>query len=237
MNLASELYRRRAPEVRRDESLEHALRASSVLTTGRRADGRQADRPRTVHRVAADRAERGKASVASVRGDADAVHPGPARDSDAPAIRASCPQDREGVVPNDDVGAPPTPLCLRPVGALLVWEVETCDEENGEVRRRADPGGELVDHVGAGLDADVVRMAERAAREAEDGAVLPDESGIGLRAAAVDGEDGLQWTASETSRSSRPSRSSAWPIRGCASSAFRASTGSRLSAALTVSRS
>jgi hypothetical protein len=34
----------------------------------------------------------------------------------------------------------------------------------------------------------VVRVAEGAAREAEQGAVLPDERGVGLRAAAVDRE-------------------------------------------------
>jgi hypothetical protein len=60
----------------------------------------------------------------------------------------------------------------------------------------------------------VVRMAERTAREAEQRTVVPDEGRIGLRPTAVDGEDGLQRTASATSRSSRPSTSSTWPISG-----------------------
>src|SRR5262249_16902877 len=158
-----------------------------------------------------------------VLGDADAVHPGATGDRDSPAALGSGPQHGIRVVPDDDLGSPAASLGFRAVGLLLIREVEACDEEKGKVGRRAALRGELVDPAGPRRDADVVRMAEGAADEAEDGSVLLDESGIGLRAAAVDGEDRFQWTASDTSPASRPSRSSAWPISGCASSAFRAS--------------
>ena len=237
VNLTSELDRRRATEVLRDESLEAGLRAAAVLAAGRRGDGRQTDRAPAVHLVAADLTERGKAHVAPVRTDADAIHSGSAGDRDAPTSRASRPQDGEGVVPDVDVGGPAAWLCRGGISLLLVREVETGQANDREVGRDADLRCERVDHVGARLHADVMRMAERAAGEAEQRSVLPDERRIGLRAAAVDREDGLQRIASATSWSSRPSTSSTWPIRGCASSAFRASTGSRLSAARTVSRS
>ena len=210
---------------------------AAVLAAGRSGDRGEADGAGAVHAVAADRAERGEARLAAVRRDADAVHPGAAGHGDAPAALASRPQDGEGVVADDDLGGPAAPLGLGSVGLLLVREVEPGEEEDGEVGRRADLRGERVDHVRARLDADVMRVAQRAAGEAEHRAVLPHESRVGLRAPAVDGEDGLQRTASATSRSSRPSTSSTWPISGWASSALRASTGSRLSAARTVSRS
>src|SRR5512133_574038 len=175
--------------------------------------------------------------MAPVRADADAVHSGSARDRDAPTARASRPQDGEGVVPDVDVGGPAAWLCLGGISLLLVREVETGQANDREVRRGADLRRERIDHVGARLHADVMRMAERAAGEAEHRSVLLDERRVGLRAPAVYGEDGLQWTASATSWPSRPSTSSTWPISGCASSAFRASTGSRLCAARTVRRS
>src|SRR5439155_11172527 len=133
---------------------------------------------------------------------------------DAPTARASCPQDGEGVVPDDEFGGPAAPVRLGGVVLLLVREVETGQEEDREIGRSSDLRREGIDHVGARLDADVMRVAEWAAGEAEHRSVLPDESRVGLRAPAVDGEDGLQWTASATSRSSRTSTSSTWPISG-----------------------
>ena len=120
-----ELDRGRAHEVLRDESFEFGLRAAAVLAAGRRGDCRQADRAPTVHRVAADLTERGKAHMAPVRADADAVHSGSASDRDAPTARASRPQDGEGVVPDVDVGGPAAWLCLGGISLLLVREVET----------------------------------------------------------------------------------------------------------------
>ena len=140
-------------------------------------------------------------------------------------------------LPDDDFGGPAAWLRLGGVGLLLVRKVETGQEKDREIGRDADLRSDRIDHVDARLHADVVRVAERAVDEAEHRPVLPDERRVRLRAPAVDGEDGLQRTASATSWSSRPSTSSTWPISGCASSAFRASTGSRLRAARTVSRS
>jgi hypothetical protein len=220
-----------------DESLEHAPRAPLVLATNGRADGRETHRARTVHRVAADRAERREAYVAAVRADADAVHPVPARDRDAPAACAPCPEHRKRVVADDGLGRPAAFLGFREVGVLLVREVEAGDEQDCEIGRSPDLGRERVDGIGARPDTDDLRVAERSSGKTEQGPVLANQRRVGLRASAVDREDGLQWTASATSRSSRPSTSSTWPISGCASNAFRASTGSRLSAARTVSRS
>ena len=222
MDLARELDRRRASEVLRNDPLEHGLRAPPVLAPSRRADSRQADRARAVHRVAADRPERSETHVPPVRADTDAVHSGPARDCDAPAARAPGAQDGEGVVADDDFAGPAASLRLRGVDLLLVREVKAGEQDDGEIGRSADLRCERVDRVGAGRDADVMRMAQRTACEAEQLSVLPDESRVGLRAPAVDREDGLQRTTSVTSGSSSPSTRSTWPISGWASNALRA---------------
>ena len=92
----------------------------------------------------------------------------------------------------------------------------------------------------------MVRRGERPAGVGEDGPVVADERKIRLRVPTVDREDdraahpvtsASERERSESSASSNDPASSSWPISGWASSALRATTGSRVRAASTASRS
>jgi len=67
-------------------------------------------------------------------------------------------------IPAPQVTATPQPVAL---GVLLVREVETSHEQDREIGGRPDLGGQRFEDVGARFDTDVVRVAERTARETE----------------------------------------------------------------------
>ena len=245
-----QLGRRREPEVRRDGLLERRLLAASVLAAGRGRDRRQADVVAAAP-VAGDRAERREARMPAVGRDADAVDPGSADDRDAPALLRSCAQDRERVVV-DDRPRRPAPRSDRGVEVLdLRRKVEPGDQQLAElghgpvVGRQAGLGRsaleQLGEHVQRALEPEVVRRAQRPSFECEERAVGGDEREVGLRRAAVHGEErGAAHTRASLAarRSSISSLAmSHWPISGCASSALRASAGSPERAARTASRS
>ncbi len=128
----------------------------------------------------------------------------------------------------------------------LAGKVDAREQQLRHRHRRLDAsllGGaaeQLVEHVEGALDAEMVRRAAGAAHEREQLAVLAHEREVGLRVAAVDGEDDppAHATASaSSSRSSSPSTRSTWPISGCASRALRATERSRVVAASAASRS
>ena len=89
---------------------------------------------------------------------------------------------------------------------------------------------QVLEHAQAAVEPDVVRRAQRPARQRQERAVGAHERKVGLRVAAVDGEDDGALTAapasaavtSVRSSSSSARRCSHCPISGCASSALRA---------------
>src|ERR687888_1238787 len=186
-------------EVRGHRLLERRLRPAAVLAARGRGHRRQADVVAAAP-VPGDRAERGEAGVPPVRRDADAVDPGPADDGDAPAALGSRAQDCEGVVAD---ARPLRPTAARYRGAellLLAREVDARHEQlrdrrDGAVARAAGVAGRLVEqaleHVERAVEPEVVRRAERPADERKHLAVGADEREVGLRVAAVYGENQL----------------------------------------------
>ena len=234
-----ELEWSREPEVRRHELLERRSRPAPVLAARRRPHGCRAD-VLAAAPVAADVAERGKARLASVGREAEAVDAGAADDGDAPAAVGAGAEHGERVVRDLDAVGPAALLRARLHVAHLRGEVDAGEQQLG-VRDGAFCAGfdhERLDAVERSFDAVLVRRAARAAHEREEAAFVIGEHEIGLRVAAVDGEQQrAHRTASATSESTSASTISICPISGCASSAFRAATGSRVTAAPAVSRS
>ena len=141
----------------------------------------------------------------------------------------------------------PTTISVEPTrlerGAELVLlgrEVDPRKEHLCDGRRRAvAPARERLvqqplekgDRLG---EPEVVRRRERPARVGEQRPVLADQRKVGLRVAAVDGDDdrlahpatpASESGSSASSASSSDPASSSWPISGCARSALRAVTG------------
>src|SRR6266545_1486407 len=253
-----EVARRRQAEVGRNSAFEARARTAPVLAPRRGRDGGQAQVVASAP-VARDRTERGKAGVPAVGCDADAVDPGTARDRDAPAALRAGTQNREGVVPDVDARRPGALGHGLTQRLLFRRKVDACHQERGHLRHAAVPCRkarvpkraleQAVENGEATFDAEMMRGAERPAHEREDGAVRLDEREIRLRVAAVDGEDGdahrvvsaWNWgrcsAPASRSLSTSSSESAYWPIKGCVSSALRATAGSPLTAALAASRS
>ena len=189
----------RQPEVSRNGALEGGLGAAAVLAAGRRRDRGHADVVASAP-VAAELAERREPHLAPVRPDADAVDPGAADDRDAPAALGAGPQDGERVV-GDRGRLGPAQSCDPLLEHLFLGgEVDPghAEARDGGDRRAVGAGDsrlldglpeEALEHLDAAVDAEVVRRAQRPAHEREDAAVGRDEREVGLRVAAVDGED------------------------------------------------
>src|SRR5262249_15303521 len=94
-------------EMGRNEPLEHRVRATAVRSPRGGGAGGEPEGARAIHHVAAHRAERGKARLAPVRRDTDAVHARATSDGDAPPTLRTGAQDRIRVVPDYDLGRPP----------------------------------------------------------------------------------------------------------------------------------
>ena len=148
--------------------------------------------------VAGDRAERRKAKLPAVRGDADAVDPGAADDGDAPPALRARTQQRDRVVPDDDVARDPALLESDAQALLLGREVHSRQEDlrNGRLgapvpaRRTEGLVEEPLQEADRLGEAEVVGRGERAADVGEQRAVRLDEREVGLRVAAVHGQDG-----------------------------------------------
>ena len=226
----------------RDLALERRRRAAAVLGARRRRE-RSEPEVETAAPVAADRPERGETRLPAVGCDADAVDPGPADDGHSPAALGARTEDGEGVVA-DAESCRPAALPGRGTERLLLRrEVDAREQELGdlgeggrvpvEARVRGGLVEEVVDHRDAAVEAEVVRRAERPARDGEQGAVSAHERDVGLGVAAVDREhDGHRTVSSTARRSSSSSVSSYCPISGWARSAFFAVTGSRVAGRL-----
>src|SRR5207245_4285674 len=95
-----------------------------------------------------------------------------ADDGDAPAALGPRPEDGEGVVPHDHATGPAERghSLLQP--ALLFGEVESGEQQHGDVRLRASGLlAETLEHPERAVDAEVLRRAEPAARQSEQLAV------------------------------------------------------------------
>src|SRR5207302_2454035 len=93
----------RQAEVAWNGMFETRARSTPVLAACRGEDRCEANVV-TAAPIARDRTERRKAGLPAVGCDADAVDPAPAHDRDAPDPLRSCPQHREGVVGDGDLG-------------------------------------------------------------------------------------------------------------------------------------
>jgi hypothetical protein len=162
------------------EVLELALLSATVIAARSSSDRRKSEGSRAVHEIAADCSERRKAHVPPIRRDSDAIHPGAAGHCNPPAALTPRPKHGKRVVAHYDLRSPVALFGLGPVRILLVREVEPGQKEHREIRPRSDLCGERVDDVRTGDHADVMRVAERTAGEAEHRSVLPHESGVGL---------------------------------------------------------
>src|SRR5439155_27238763 len=147
-------------------------------------------------------------------------------------------QDRERVVPDAHAPRPAAARHGRVDALLLVREVHAAEQHLRHGRPAPVEAGavdELLQHGRTAVEAEVVRRAERAARVRDQRPVRLDEREVGLRVAAVDGEDHASTSAAI--RSSSCSAIAYWTTSGCASSAFFTSSSSRLSAAVAARRS
>ena len=191
--------------------------------------------------VARDRSEGGEPCFAAVACDTKAVHARAAHDRHAPAGVRACAQHGERVVPHPGASRPAAPDGQLLECALLVGEVDARQEQ--QRLRRLLSGRELrdqaADDVECGLGAEMVGGAPTAAHSSEHGAVVAHERNVGLRVSAVDREcEPHRGTPASRSAASRSASTWAtWPMSGCASSALRAVTGSRVIAASAASRS
>ncbi len=227
------------PEVRRHELLERRSRTAPVLTARRRPHGGGAD-VLAAAPVAADVAERGKACLASIGCKAEAVDAGAADDGDAPAAVRAGAEHCERVVRDLDAVGPSAFLRARLHVAHLRREVDAGEQQLGVCDGAFGAGldHERLDPIERSFDAVFVRRAAGAAHEREETTFVIGKDEIRLRVAAVDGEQQrAHRTASATSESTSASTISICPISGCARSAFRAATASRVTAAPAVSRS
>ena len=181
------------PEVGRDEAFERRGRPAPVLASRSGRGGCEAD-VEAPSPVARGRAERREAGMPAVGRHSDAVDSRAAHDGDTPAALRPCAEDREGVVPDEDLIGP---AACRDGGADLVLfgrEVDPRHQECGDVRdpplRRAAERlfDQLRDDLHRALDADVVGRARRAAREAEHVPLGRDDRDVRLRVATVDCE-------------------------------------------------
>ena len=245
--------------MRRDRLLERRLRPPAVLAPRGRGHRREADVVAAAP-VARDRAESGEACVPPVGGDADAVDACAADDRDSPAALGPGPEHRERVVADERPPRPAAPLDGLAELVLLGREVDPGDQKLRElrdrsvaevqVRRLRGLGQEVVEHGQRVVEPDQLRRAARAACEPEHLAVRAGDHEVGLRPAAVDRDEqrrahaglavpncGRCSAPAESRRSTSSSASSYCPTSGCASSAFRATTGSPVRAASTASRS
>ena len=247
VDLLGERSRAVEPEVPRHGVLEARARPASVLAPGGYPERLEPDVVPAAP-VAGDPAERREPNPAAVRRDADAVDARAADDRDAPAALGARAKDRECVVPDVHVVSPAALHERRTEGVLLRGEVDPGEEDlrRGERRRAVPPRRaerlveQLLEQHDRLLEAEVVRRGLRAADVREQGAVLADERDVGLRVAAVDREEdpvAHRDTPDTCAGSSRRRDSisspvsASWPISGCASSAFRAVTVSRVTAA------
>jgi len=196
MDLLGEAARRLDAEVGGDEALERRARPAPVLAPRRRRGSGEA------HVVAASpvtgrRAEGGKAGMAAVGRNSDAVDPRAAHDCDAPASFRARAEDGEGVVPDGDLLGPAALRDHVSEFRLLGGEVDSGHEQLGHVGDWASHGlpERFLQQRGDDLDravrAHVMGRACRAAGEAEDLAHLAHDNEIGLRIASVDGQYAL----------------------------------------------
>src|SRR5262249_20934014 len=203
--------------------------------------------------VAGDRAEGWEAddAVAAVAGDP--VDPGPADDRDAPAVVRAGAKHGEGVVGDDH---PPRPAAAGDrllERALLLGQIRAGQQDLGPLGDRAiaepEPGlaggvlEQALEDVDRSVQSEAAGGAPRPADAREHLAVGADEREVGLGVAAVDGEpdrlrrhrhassatgNGVPEASARARRSSSSAARPYSPTSGCARSARRAVTGSRL---------
>ena len=160
-------------------------------------------------------AERGEAHVAAVGRDADAVDPGAADDRDSPAALGARPQDGERVVA--DAGRVGPAALLDSVLQLLLLGGEVDARHAGAARRRPTAGRSRPSPASARASSsrDLEHVERRRPTPRWCGelsgprtsertrAVGRDEREVGLRVAAVDGEDERRAHAGGSSRRAR----------------------------------